>query len=76
MNPRIKRPPYPHVTLLAPFVAPEYFDEAQLKLREVAKNIEPFRLQFALFELFNNAHSSTLYLKPEIEVSVNIFCCC
>ena len=65
MNPHIKRPPYPHITLCAPFVHPKHFKEAKSKFREVLKNIEPFELSFANFELFKYDNSTTLYLPPE-----------
>jgi len=65
MNPRIKRPPYPHITLCAPFVHPNYYTEAKTKIREVLKSIEPFEINFAKFELFKNNSSTTLYLAPQ-----------
>jgi 2'-5' RNA ligase len=65
MNPKIKRPPYPHITLFAPFVHPKYFKEAKSEFREILKNIEPFEINFANFECFKNDFSSTLYLVPE-----------
>ena len=92
MNPRIKRPPFPHVTLyflplvslfpgflsvhsahptihrMAPFVRSSKFDEAEQQIREVTQTIEPFQLNFATFEIFNNRQSQTLFLKPEITV--------
>ena len=46
MNPRIKRPPYPHITLCAPFVHPKYYVEAKAKIREALKGIEPFEINF------------------------------
>jgi len=66
MNPRIKRPPYPHITLLQPFVAPDYLESAKNDLRNVLKNINPFRLNFQNFELFINRGSTTLFLNPII----------
>ena len=65
MNPRIKRPPYPHITLCAPFVHPKYYVEAKTKIREALKGIEPFEINFANFELFKNDYSTTLYLAPQ-----------
>ena len=65
MNPKIKRPPYPHITLVAPFVHPNHYPEAKQKIREEIKNIEPFEINFAKFEIFKNQYSSTLYLAPE-----------
>ena len=65
MNPRIKRPPYLHITLCAPFVHPKYYIEAKSKVREVLKSIEPFEINFANFELFKNDYSTTLYLAPQ-----------
>ena len=65
MNPRIKRPPYPHITLCAPFVHPKYYPNAKAKIRESLKAIEPFEINFANFELFKNNYSATLYLAPE-----------
>jgi len=65
MNPRIKRPPYPHITLCAPFVHPKYYNEAKINIRESLKSIEPFEINFSKFELFKNNYSTTLYLSPE-----------
>ena len=72
MNPNIKRPPYPHITLCAPFVHPKFYKEAKNKLRDVLKNIEPFEICFANFDLFKNNYSTTLYLAPESEVEINL----
>ena len=71
MNPHIKRPPYPHITLCAPFVHPKHFKEAKSKFREVLKNIEPFELSFANFELFKYDSSTTLYLAPESSLEIS-----
>ena len=70
MNPRIKRPPYPHITLCAPFVHPKYYTEAKTKIREALKSIEPFEINFANFELFKNDNSTTLYLAPQSTIEV------
>ena len=72
MNPNIKRPPYPHITLCAPFVHPKFYKDAKNKLRDVLKNIEPFEICFANFDLFKNNYSTTLYLAPESEVEINL----
>lgn len=71
MNPRIKRPPYPHITLCSPFVHPRHFVEAKEKIRESLKNIEPFEINFANFEVFKNNFSETLYLAPESTTELN-----
>ena len=65
MNPKIKRPPYPHITLCCPFVHPKLFPEVKAKLREALKGIEPFQISFANFECFENEYSTTLYLALE-----------
>ena len=70
MNPRIKRPPYPHITLCAPFVHPTHYSKAKSLIREALKNIEPFEINFANFEIFKNNNSSTLYLAPESEKEI------
>ena len=72
MNPNIKRPPYPHITLCAPFVHPKFYKDAKNKLRDVLKNIEPFEICEANFDLFKNNYSTTLYLAPESEVEINL----
>ena len=72
MNPNIKRPPYPHITLCAPFVHPKFYKDAKNKLRDVLKNIEPFEICFANFDLFKNNYSTTLYLAPESEGEINL----
>ena len=71
MNPRIKRPPYPHITLCSPFVHPRHFVEAKEKIRESLKSIEPFEINFANFEVFKNNFSETLYLAPENTTELN-----
>lgn len=65
MNPRIKRPPYPHITLAAPFVHPKYYASAKTRIRESLKNIKQFEMNFSKFEIFKNYNSATLYLSPE-----------
>ena len=65
MNPRIKRPPYPHITLSAPFVHPKHYTEAKIKIREALKSIKQFEINFDKFKLFKNYNSTTLYLAPE-----------
>ena len=65
MKPSIKRPPYPHVTLVAPFVPPAHLPAAAALLRAALQGVEPFSLRFASFELFDNRSNSTLYLPPE-----------
>ncbi len=70
MNPRIKRPPYPHITLGAPFVHPRHYTDAKMHVREALKNIEPFEINFAKFELFKNASSATMYLAPQSATEV------
>eukprot|EP01125_Pyxidicula_operculata_P019401 TRINITY_DN7035_c0_g1_i1.p1 TRINITY_DN7035_c0_g1~~TRINITY_DN7035_c0_g1_i1.p1 ORF type:complete len:203 (+),score=25.80 TRINITY_DN7035_c0_g1_i1:31-639(+) len=69
MNPKIKRPPYPHVTLLAPFVSKHHFEEARQRLTDLLKDVKPFRVNFAKFALFENRGSQTLYLDPVVEPS-------
>jgi len=66
MNPRIKRPPYPHITLLSPFVRPSEFDRATAVLREAVRDIEPFEVEIPTIELFDNGKSFTLYLDPVV----------
>ena len=70
MNPRIKRPPYPHITLAAPFVHPKHYASAKIKIRESLKNIKQFELNFTKFEIFKNYNSATLYLSPENKTEV------
>ncbi|KAH3760748.1 Endonuclease/exonuclease/phosphatase family protein [Pelomyxa schiedti] len=65
MNPRIKRPPYPHMTLLQPFVEPDRFDDAVVVLREALRSVNPFQIRIARFEIYNNDSSFTLFLNPE-----------
>ena len=66
MNPRIKRPPYPHITMLSPFVRPVDFDKAVEDLVEVLKNFEPFDVEINSIKLFDNGTSFTLYFDPEV----------
>jgi len=64
MNPKIKRPPFAHVTLLAPFVPYREFDEAATKIREAVKDFEPFEVKIEELKTFKNNKSSTLYFEP------------
>eukprot|EP01006_Ploeotia_vitrea_P046842 TRINITY_DN67067_c1_g1_i1.p1 TRINITY_DN67067_c1_g1~~TRINITY_DN67067_c1_g1_i1.p1 ORF type:complete len:346 (-),score=31.45 TRINITY_DN67067_c1_g1_i1:911-1948(-) len=63
---KIKRPPYPHITLIAPFVAPNSFELAAKVLRQKLQDVQPFKLSFKKFKMFTNpGNSATLYLEPE-----------
>ncbi|CAH6421098.1 2-5 RNA ligase superfamily [uncultured virus] len=64
MNPKIKRPPYPHITLLQTFVEKEYFDQVFDILSTELKKIQPFKCSINEFKLFKNKKSQTLYLDP------------
>jgi len=67
MNPRLKRPPYPHITLLAPFVEYKKFGDAEAHLRKVLKDFDPISVSFEKFELFQNKSSNTLFLDPIVK---------
>eukprot|EP00012_Vannella_robusta_P001301 CAMPEP_0206182746 /NCGR_PEP_ID=MMETSP0166-20121206/242_1 /ASSEMBLY_ACC=CAM_ASM_000260 /TAXON_ID=95228 /ORGANISM="Vannella robusta, Strain DIVA3 518/3/11/1/6" /LENGTH=161 /DNA_ID=CAMNT_0053597501 /DNA_START=220 /DNA_END=705 /DNA_ORIENTATION=- len=67
MNPRIKRPPYPHITILAPFVKYQRFDDAKRILQEKLQNVQPFTMEINAMEIYFNNTSFTLYLKPEVQ---------
>eukprot|EP01127_Copromyxa_protea_P010504 TRINITY_DN2556_c0_g1_i2.p1 TRINITY_DN2556_c0_g1~~TRINITY_DN2556_c0_g1_i2.p1 ORF type:complete len:195 (+),score=21.56 TRINITY_DN2556_c0_g1_i2:42-626(+) len=67
MNPKIKRPPYPHITLLQPFAHERHFSEARSKLAILLKNVKPFRITINSFKLFENGSSCTMYLEPEVQ---------
>jgi 2'-5' RNA ligase len=41
-----------------------------MHVREALKNIEPFEINFAKFELFKNASSATMYLAPQSATEV------
>lgn len=61
MNPKIKRPPYPHVTIIPKFSTDQdMLDEAE----RVCSSISPFQLEMKELKMFNNATSHTLYLDP------------
>ncbi|KAH3764022.1 Endonuclease/exonuclease/phosphatase family protein [Pelomyxa schiedti] len=64
MNPKIKRPPYPHVTLLAPFVPYGRVGPAADILRAHMSRIQPFKVKIDEIKLFNNKGSSTMFLDP------------
>lgn len=66
MNPKITRPPFPHITLLQPFVQYRNANEATDILIEALQDLVPFRLNFTTFKLFRNATSNTLYLDPVV----------
>lgn len=65
MNPKIKRPPYPHITMMAPFVEYEQMPEASSMLRMELSKIEPFIMRIEKFEIFYNNSSYTIYLRPD-----------
>jgi 2'-5' RNA ligase len=65
MNPRIKRNPYPHITLLAPFVQYHRLEDAKRILHEKLQHIQPFRVDLNRLEIFYNSTSFTLYIVPE-----------
>ena len=67
MNPRIKRPPYPHITLLAPFVPYIERDAAYLALRAELASMNPFLLRIQHLKIFYNNSSYTLYLVDLID---------
>lgn len=69
MNPKITRPPFPHVTLLAPFLFYKDFDEAQKSLTKVLSDFKPFEVEIKEFKIFKNKNNSTLYLNPETNPS-------
>jgi len=66
MNPRIKRPPFPHITLLQPFVEYKNATSAKETLTEALSNIKPFKLSFNQFKVFKNNTSNTLFLDPVV----------
>jgi|JI10StandDraft_1071094.scaffolds.fasta_scaffold933296_1 hypothetical protein len=60
MNPKIRRPPFPHVTLLGKL------DERHIDLiQRVVADSEPFDLEIAEFAVFENKKNCTLYLDPK-----------
>ena len=61
MNPRIKRPPYPHVTLMGKF--PRGDNGVSQLSREIG-SIEPFDLAIETFRIFDGK-KFTVYLDPE-----------
>jgi len=65
MNPRIKRPPFAHITLLAPFVDSSYFESAAGELREYLQHVEPFEVSIKNIQYWKNKNSCTLFLEPE-----------
>ena len=67
MNPKIKRPPYPHITLLQPFYKPEKFDEVEERIESILKDMKPFKCVIKEFKMFENKKSQTLYLDPVTE---------
>ena len=67
MNPKIKRPPYPHITLMQPFIKQEKFDEVEILLEEGLKEFQPFNCTIKEFKIYDNNKSQTLYLNPECD---------
>eukprot|EP01080_Neovahlkampfia_damariscottae_P005780 gene5780-9601_t len=67
MNPKIKRPPFPHVTLIQPFLPYNEFSKAAKILTEKLSNFKSFTVEISTFEIFKNKSSSTLYLNPIAE---------
>ena len=66
MNPKIKRPPYPHITLLAPFLNFSLLPEARAVLKEKLSTIQPFKIELNQFQIYYNKTSFTLYLAPTV----------
>eukprot|EP01098_Paradermamoeba_levis_P013800 TRINITY_DN6388_c0_g1_i1.p1 TRINITY_DN6388_c0_g1~~TRINITY_DN6388_c0_g1_i1.p1 ORF type:complete len:205 (+),score=27.98 TRINITY_DN6388_c0_g1_i1:122-736(+) len=67
MNPKIKRPPYPHISLLAPFVSYPLLPDAKKKLTSALASFPPFVLHFHKLSIFDNSSSQTLFLEPVVE---------
>jgi len=65
VNPKIKRPPFPHITLINPVVIHDDIDIAYQRMVNILQDVQPFVLQFSKFEIFQNNTSSTLFLEPE-----------
>lgn len=59
MNPRIRRPPYPHITLVGKF-SPGQLEKA----KQCVQPVEPFDLAIEEFKIFENARNCTVYLDP------------
>jgi len=66
MNPKIKRPPYPHISLLQPFLEYKNFAKGSQLLEQALSHFQPFQLDFSEFKLFKNGASTTMYLDPVI----------
>lgn len=64
MNPKIKRPPYPHITMMQPFVERANFEDVVKILTEALSDFPPFECTLADFKVFDNGKSQTLYLDP------------
>jgi 2'-5' RNA ligase len=67
MPPHMKRPPFPHITLLAPFLPYQLFDLARSRLANVVSKVQPFRLHFSQLSILSQRLSSTLVFLPEAE---------
>lgn len=67
MNPKIMRPPYPHMTLMQPFFTIDKFDEVGEKLENALADFEPFKCSIKEFKIYDNKNSQTLYLDPVCE---------
>jgi len=63
-NPRIKRPAYPHITMVQPFVEPCAFEEVARILTKALAGIDPFVCTLADFKMFDNGASQTLFIDP------------
>ena len=66
MNPKIKRPPFPHITLLGSLNP----DEIDL-VGPLVSDCEPFDLEISSFKVFENKNNSTLYLDPKEDLNNN-----
>jgi len=64
MNPRIKRPPYPHITMMQPFVEPHAFGEVAEILTKALAEVDPFECTLKDFKIFDNGKSHTLFIDP------------
>lgn len=64
MKPGLLRPPFPHITLMQPFVDAKHFSVAKEVLHAVLSSKAPFHVDMSKFKSFQQQHSSTLYLDP------------
>jgi 2'-5' RNA ligase len=60
MNPKIKRPPYPHITMLGKMLESDI-----ATIVSIVREFPSFDLEISEFKMFENKKNTTVYLDPQ-----------